>query len=101
MAVVAHLRPGVDLLAGLAVAGAEVAVVEHQRVEPGRGEEFGVAVQVHLLDRGEAVRQDDRRRRAGRVVGAVEPAAQGHAFGVELDVASSHCRSPREVGVPW
>jgi hypothetical protein len=38
VAVVADLGPGVDLLAWLAVAGAEVAVVEHQRPQPAGGE---------------------------------------------------------------
>ena len=94
VAIVPHLRPRVDLLARLAVAGAEVAVVEHQGVEPGRGERLGVLVEVHLLHGREAVRHDDRRRRAGRTVCGVEPSAQDDAFGVELDVASSHCGLP-------
>ena len=34
MAIVAHLRPWVDLLARLAVAGAKVPVVKHQRSQP-------------------------------------------------------------------
>ena len=39
------MRPRVDFLPGRAVARAEAAVVEHQRVQPGRGEHLGEAVQ--------------------------------------------------------
>ena len=61
--VVADLRPGVDLQTGRPVAVAEVPVVEDQRVQSVRGEHLGELVQVHLLDRGEAVGHDDRRGR--------------------------------------
>ena len=91
VAVVAHLGPGVDLLARLAVAGPEVAVVEHQRPQPAGGEHLGEAVQVHLLDGGEAVGHDDGGDRVAGPVGHIEPASQGHAFGVELDILA-HCR---------
>ena len=63
VAVVAHLLPGIDLLARLAVAGAEVAVVEDERREAGGGEHLGEAVEIHLLHGREAVRHDDRRAR--------------------------------------
>ena len=69
--VVADLRPRVDLLARLTVAGAEAAVVEDQDVEPGRGKHLGEAVQVHLLNRGEAVRHDH-----GRTWAAPAPSAE-------------------------
>lgn len=98
MAVVAHLRPRIDLLARLAVAGTEVAVVEHQRVEAGRRKCLGVLVEVHLLYGREAVRHNDRRRYPGCSVGGVEPAAQGYALGIELDVASGHCDLLRLMG---
>ena len=88
--VVADLRPRVDLLPGLAVAGTEVAVVEHEHVQPGGGEHLGETVQVHLLDRGEAVRHDDGRSGAAGAAGRVEPAAQGDALCIELDVTPSH-----------
>jgi hypothetical protein len=88
VAVVADLLPGVDLLARLAVAGAEIAVVEHQRPQPPGGERLGEVVQVHFLDRGEAVGHDDGGDRAAGLIGEVQPAPQGHTFGVELDVLS-------------
>jgi hypothetical protein len=88
VAVVADLRPRVDLLARLAVAGAEVAVVEHQRPKATGGERLTEAVEIHLLDGGEAVRHHDRGDRPGGPVGQVQPATQGHALGVELDVLS-------------
>jgi hypothetical protein len=86
VAVVAHLGPGVDLLAWLAVAGAEVAVVEHQRPQPAGGERLGEAVEEHLLDSGEAVGHDDRGNRIGGPVGQVQPAPQGDILGVELNI---------------
>ena len=88
VAVVADLGPRVDLLPRLAVAGTEVAVVEHQHVEPGPVEYLSKTVEVHLLHRGEAVGHDNSRRRAG--LSRIEPAAQDDTLGVELDVASSH-----------
>src|SRR6266566_5209784 len=90
MPVVADLRPRVDLLARLPVAGAEAAVVEDQGVEPGRGERLGEPVQVHLLDRGEAVRHDHGGPGRARPFRGVEPAAQGDALSVELDVSPCH-----------
>jgi hypothetical protein len=45
MPVVADLRPGVDLAAGLAGGGAEVAMVEHDHPEAGCGEHLGVPVE--------------------------------------------------------
>jgi hypothetical protein len=38
-------------LSQLAVARAEIAVVEHQDAEPGGGEHLGKAVEIHLLYR--------------------------------------------------
>jgi hypothetical protein len=72
----------------LAVAGAEVTVVEHQRPEPTGGERLGEAVEVHLLDRGEAVGHDDGGNWTCGSVGQVQPAPQRYALGVELDVLS-------------
>ena len=88
MAVVADLLPGVDLLTRLAVAGAEVAVVEHQRPQPPGGERLREVIEEHLLDSGEAVGQDDRGNRTGGPVWQVQPAPQGHTLGVELDILS-------------
>lgn len=62
MAVVADLRPRVDLLAGFAIAGTEVAVVEHDRSQAVRREVLAEAVQVHLLDRRVAVGHHHGRR---------------------------------------
>src|ERR1035438_5900960 len=90
--VVPDLGPRVDLLAGLALAGPEAAVVEHQRIQPGRGEHLGEAVQVHLLDRGETVRHDDGGPGAARpALSRVEPATQRDALSVELDIAPRNC----------
>ena len=86
MAIIAHLGPRVDLLARFAVAGAEVAVVEHQRSQPAGSERLGEAVQEHLLDGGKAVGHDDRGNRAGNPIGQIQPAPQRHPFGVELDI---------------
>src|SRR5262249_36100528 len=61
--VVTDLSPGVDLLPGLAVAGAEAAVVKHHHVQPARGERFSERIKVHLLDRGEPVRHHHGRPR--------------------------------------
>jgi hypothetical protein len=60
IAIVADLRPRIDLLARLAVAGAEVAIVEHDRREAGLHECFRKSVEIHLLNGGEAVRHYDR-----------------------------------------
>src|ERR1700732_2829298 len=88
VAVVADLGPRVDLLPRLAIAGTEVAVVEHQHVEPRPVEYLSKTVEVHLLDRREAVGHDHNRRRAG--LSRIEPAAQDDTLGIELDVASCH-----------
>ena len=90
VAVVAHLLPGVDLLTRLAVARAEVAVVEHERVQARRGEHLGEGVEVHLLDRGEPVRHHDGGSPPGHPLPPVQPPSQGDALGVELDVATIH-----------
>ena len=95
VAVVAHLLPGVDLQPGLAVARAEVAVVEDDRPQAGGGEHLREPVEVHLLDGGEAVGHHDRRDRPRRSVGDVVPAPQSHALGIELDVASHVVSFPR------
>ncbi len=85
---VLDLLPGVDFLARLAVARAEIAVVVDQGGEAGRGEGLGEAVEIHLLHRREAMGHDDGRpwplaRRP------VVPAAQGGAvLGLERDVAA-------------
>src|SRR6266498_1820888 len=94
VAVVADLRPRINLLAWLAVACTEIAVVEYQGPEPAGGERLREAVEVHLLDRGEAVGHDDGGDRAGGRVGQVQPAPQRHALGVELDVLAHHCLLP-------
>jgi hypothetical protein len=98
--VVADLGPRIDLLTGLPVAGAEAAIVEDQDVQPGRCEHLGEAVQVHLLDRGEAVRHDHGRTGRGGSLGRVEPAAQGDAFRIERDIPPCHPRSPPTYRVP-
>ena len=91
--VVAHLRPRVDLLPRLAVGRAQVAVVVDQRAEPGLAEHLGERVEEELLDRAVAVAHHDRRRRARRLVGDVQPPPQRRALGVELDVLP-HLGSP-------
>src|SRR4029077_10383755 len=73
VAIVAHLRPWIDFLARLAVAGAEVAVVKYHCGQSSRAEVLGVAVEIHLLDRREPMRHHDHRRLAARAVGRVEP----------------------------
>ena len=87
VAVVSHLPPGVDLLTRRAVTGAEVAVVEYHRGEARRREGTGEAIEIHLLNGGEAVRHDDGRHLSLAPVRYKVPAAQGDAIlGSELDI---------------
>ncbi len=88
--VVADLSPGIDLLTGLTITGAEAAIVEHQHIQPGRGKHLGEAVEVHLLDRGKAVRHDDGGARRCAPLSLVEPAPQGDALGVKLNISPTH-----------
>ena len=99
MAVVANLGPRVDLLARLAIARTEVAVVEHERGQPGRGEPLGIGVQVHLLHGREAVRHDDDGHGVIPTVGPVQPSPQRHALGIELDIGS-HLSPPHPPSGP-
>src|SRR5262245_44750492 len=50
--VVGDLPPGVDVLTGLAIAGAEAAIVEDKSPEAGGGVNLGVFVEVVLLHGG-------------------------------------------------
>src|SRR5207248_10708501 len=59
MPVIAHLRPGIDLLSWLAIAGPKVAIVENQGTQPCICKELGKAVEVHLLHSREAVGHND------------------------------------------
>jgi hypothetical protein len=61
VAQVVALGFGQHLLAGLTAGLAEVAVVDGERSESGRGERVGVSRQVHLTDIGEAVAHDQAR----------------------------------------
>src|SRR5207248_7184134 len=62
MPVIAHLRPGIDLLSWLAVAGPKVTVVEYQGTQPRICEDLGKAVEVHLFHSREAVGHNDSRK---------------------------------------
>jgi len=92
--VIADLGPRVDALARLAVARAEVAVVVYQHRETGRREHLGEAIEGHLLDRREPVREHHPgngliRRGRRKVV----PAAQRDIAGSrELHVAPGERR---------
>jgi hypothetical protein len=52
VAVVADLGARVDLLPRLAIAGTEIAVVEHQHVEPGQWNTSAKAQGIEVKDRG-------------------------------------------------
>ena len=86
--VVADLRPGVNLAAGLPVGGAEVPMVEHDHPEAGGSEHLGVRVEVHLLHCGEAVRHHNARHTTGGLFRQKEPATQARSFGIEFDIPS-------------
>ena len=59
---VRELAADVEQLARLAAAGAEMAVVEHERGQAGRGEALGVGGQALVVHGGEAVAEHDARR---------------------------------------
>ena len=59
--VVADLRPWVEVLAVVAVADAEIAVVEDERIEPGLGEGLGIGRHDDLAHIAPAAGQHDRR----------------------------------------
>jgi hypothetical protein len=64
------------VLARLAVAGAEAAIVEHEGGKAGGGKGLGILVEVVLLHGRKAVRHCDRQRATARSIGQVQPAAQ-------------------------
>ena len=68
---VGELAGGVLVLADAALAGAEVAMVEHQRHEPGLAQHVGVLADDLLLDTGERTGEHERRKRPDRRRGLV------------------------------
>jgi hypothetical protein len=74
-------------LAWLALAGAEEAVVEDERGDPGGGEALGVGVEALLADAVEAVRDDDQWA-VGWIPRAVVPGGAGLPVRCECDVVA-------------
>src|SRR5439155_11139631 len=92
VAVVAHLLPGIDVLAWFAIARPEVAVVEYKYAQVASGEHFRELVEVHFLHRGKSMCHDDRRHLSCRSVGQIQPTAKRHAiFGLERNVPAHWC----------
>ncbi|MFT3770900.1 MAG: hypothetical protein QM820_36235 [Minicystis sp.] len=73
MPVVLHLSPGIDLLAGLAITGAEMTMVEDDHAKPGLRKDLREGVEVHLFHRRKPMRHDDGGHRSRRAVWQVEP----------------------------
>jgi len=91
---VGDLAPGIDIVARLAVAGAEPAVIVHEHDEPVVSERLREALEPHLLDARVAMGHGDRGVRPG-AVGQVQPAAQHDAaLGLELDIDALAHRAP-------
>ena len=80
-----ELGVDIDQLAGFAVAGPEMAVVEHQAGVPGVAKPFREGVEPHLLDGPQAVRHHNHRARSIRA-GQIQPATAGQTAGIETDV---------------
>ena len=71
------------MLAGLAVAGAEVAIVEDKGPEPGCREDLGIFVEIVLFHGRKAVSHHDRRNATASLVRQVQPASNGGTLGLE------------------
>jgi hypothetical protein len=84
--IAARLNPGIDLLARLTAARAEIAVVVEQDAEPGTAERLRIAVDRHGDGRRRAMRHDHGRIRRSPL-GPIEPAAQQRTFGGKFQVA--------------
>jgi hypothetical protein len=82
------LARDVEQLAGLAAAGAEVAVIEQQHPDPGRAEALGVGGEAQLLGRAEAVRHHHQRPRSVEALRLVQPAGAPVVAGVEGDIGA-------------
>src|SRR5207245_4845546 len=100
VAVVVDLRPRVDLVPRTAVAGAEVAIVEHERGEANLREGCREAVQIHLLHGGKPVRHHHRRERRTTRIRRVQPAPQPRPLSLKLDVLSHPRSSSIRVKLP-
>ena len=85
--VVFDLAPGIDVLARLALALAQSAVVEHQHGHARPHDRFRIVRQHDLLDvaPASAHHRDGKRRAAG--IGRDQHAANLRSFAVELDVS--------------
>ena len=80
------------MLAGLAVAGAEVAIVEDKGPEPGCRENLGILIEVILFHGRIAVSHHDCRNATASLIRQVQPTAQRHAvLGLELNVLAHGC----------
>src|SRR5262245_31516865 len=88
MPVVAHLLPGIDLLAGFAVTRTKIAIIEDECPKPRLDKDFGKGLEIHFLHRRKTVRHDDRGPGSRRAIWQIEPTAYGHPFGIERDLLS-------------
>ena len=93
MPVIAHLRPGIDLLSWLAVAGPKVTVVEYQGTQPRICEDLGKAVEVHLFHSREAVGHNDSRKWPVSRIRGEQPTTQCGPFSIEFNVLT-HVETP-------
>jgi hypothetical protein len=85
---VSLLAGDVDQLAGLAAAGAEVAVIEQQHPDPGRAEALGVGGEAQLLGPAEAVRHHHQRPRSLEALRPVQPTGAPVVAGAEGDIGA-------------
>jgi hypothetical protein len=86
VAIVAYLRPGVQLLPRLSVAVAEVAVIVGNHDVAGGRDCRRIFVEIELLEAVVAMCHDDNRGSRATGAGAIEPTPQSDSLGIELDV---------------
>jgi hypothetical protein len=86
MAEITDLPDWVDLLAGLAVAGAEVAVVVDQYVKARGSEHLCEVFEMHLFDCRHPVRHYHHGARGVRPFRVKEPTAQSGSISIEFNI---------------
>jgi len=90
---ITDLPDRVDLLARLAVAGAEVAVVIDQYVKACGSEYLRELFQMHLFDRRHPVHHYHHRARGVGLFRLKEPTAQSGSVSIEFNILARHPRS--------
>src|SRR5215469_2895933 len=92
MPIITYLLPWIDLIAGLSIACAKIAIIEDQRCQARRTENFRIAVEIHLLDRGKPMRHYDRGCCPRRVFGLAQPSPKDDPFSIKFDIAPHNVR---------